>query len=84
VTVELYREGGSTTDLPKTRRTPTQKQIEHLDVLAVDDLVPIALIALHALNRRAKKLRDQRGDLRSYGRFAAKRAAIETAQAMAA
>lgn len=48
----------------KPRRTPTQKQIEVLSSLDDEQLVAKALTALHALNRRAKKIRDHRAEYR--------------------
>lgn len=51
----------------KPRRTPTQKQIEVLASLDEDHLVERALAALHALNRRAKEIRDRRNAYRRAG-----------------
>ena len=44
--------------LPKKRRTPTEKQMEALSKLDDEALIEKATEAMHALNRRAKKLRD--------------------------
>jgi len=51
----------------KPRRTPTQKQIEAITALDDDRLVERALAALHALNRRAKEIRDRRNAYRRSG-----------------
>ncbi len=51
----------------RPRRTPTQKQIEVLASLDDDHLVEKALTALHALNRRAKEIRDRRNTYRRAG-----------------
>lgn len=48
----------------KPRRTPTHKQVEALAELADEDLIEAALAALHALNRRAKEIRDRKNTYR--------------------
>jgi hypothetical protein len=44
----------------KSRKTPTQKQIENLKNLDDDSLVKKAIESMHSLNRRAKKIRDNK------------------------
>lgn len=46
------------------RRTPTQKQIDSLKDLRLEELLPRAVEALHALNRRAKEKRDRASEYR--------------------
>lgn len=57
-------EHATPTPTTKPRRTPTEKQIEALTALADEQLVAKALTALHALNRRAKRIRDHRSEYR--------------------
>ena len=48
-------------DIPtkKRRRTPTERQMESIEVLDLEVLIARALESLHALNRRAKEMRDR-------------------------
>ena len=48
----------------KARRTPTQRQVAKLTTMTDEGIVVAALEAMHALNRRAKKVRDQRNTYR--------------------
>jgi hypothetical protein len=49
-----------TRNVPSRRRTPTEKQIEALGWLDDNALVEKAIEAMHALNRRAKEIRDRK------------------------
>lgn len=62
--IESSQQNSEPAPATKPRRTPTQKQIEAITALADDQLVAKALTALHALNRRAKKIRDHRSEYR--------------------
>lgn len=53
----------STTTTPK-RLTPTQRQIAKLSQMSPDELISKATEALRCLNRRAKKIRDDRSEYR--------------------
>lgn len=48
----------------KARVRPTDRQIAAMHSMNTDDLVEIALVAMHSLNRRAKEMRDRRNRYR--------------------
>lgn len=50
------------TNAPRKRKTPTEKQIEAMQAMSLEQLYPLSLDSLRALNRRAKAYRDNAND----------------------
>lgn len=48
----------------RKRKTPTEKQVDAMLFMSDKELIPKALESLHALNRRAKKIRDNGNEYR--------------------